>query len=1051
MELKIFVWILLGLLQIPAECASIQSARISQCLRRHGGYDQVPKNSSNLYQTKFPGVTWDQDNWLLTTTTLNQGHYQSRGSVANGYLGINVASVGPFFELDIPGHGDEISGWPLFSRRQSFATISGFFDAQPTTPETNFAWLNQYGDESVISGIPHWSGLILDLGNGTYLDSNVDNRTISGFSSTYDFEAGVLSWSYQWTPDGNRGSYNITYRLFAHKLHVNQAVVDMEIIPSVQAEAMIVNVIDGHSAVRTDFVDSGVDDSAIFTAVRPWGVSNVTAYVYANITGSNGVDLSSRTLVSDKPYVHANESSIAQSVRVEFFPGKRTRVTKFVGAASSDAFSSPRWTAKKAALAALKNGYLESLHSHVSEWARVMPDDAVDDFTYPDNGTLPADDHILNSAIIAVTSTYYLLQNTVGKTAIQQASGAPLNMDSISVGGLTSDSYAGLIFWDADTWMHPGLVASHPEAAQSITDYRVAKYPQAVSNVRTAFVSSKNRTSFDASAAVYPWTSGRFGNCTGTGPCWDYEYHLNGDIGQSLVNQWIASGNTQRFREKLFPIYDSIATLYSNLLERNGSSWTLTNMTDPDEYANFVDAGAYTMPLISKTLQGANDFRKQFGLPINETWSDMADNVLLIRENNVTLEFTTMNGSAVVKQADVVLVTYPLDYTHNYSSEDALSDLDYYANRQSPDGPAMTWAIFAIVTNQVSSSGCSAYTYAQYSYDPYTRPPFFQLSEQMIDDPTVNGGTHPAFPFLTGHGGANQVNLFGYLGLRLVPDDSLHIYPNLPPQIPHLKYRTFFWHGWPLSANSNYTHTTIRRANTAHLDTADPRFANTSIPVHVGPASNITVYQLPVNGTLIIPNRQIASINSVPGDLIQCRPVQSHDEYRPGQFPISVVDGASSTKWQPYFADNVSSVTVSLDPPSSGPVSVSGFYFEWDGAPPVNASVVFHNATLDEQEIKSLIPSLFSLPKNNTSTGVYTIVTTLTNIALSNPYDPLKTDPNVVKLPSANTTNVTLPEPVPVPRFASLFVSGNQALSPEDIEAKNGTGATVGGFSILGG
>lgn len=88
------------------------------------------------------------------------------------------------------------------------------------------------------------------------------------------------------------------------------------------------------------------------------------------------------------------------------------------------------------------------------------------------------------------------------------------------------------------------------------------------------------------------------------------------------------------------------------------------------------------MPLISKTLQGANDFRKQFGLPINETWSDMADNVLLIRENNVTLEFTTMNGSAVVKQADVVLVTYPLDYTHNYSSEDALSDLDYVSYTQ---------------------------------------------------------------------------------------------------------------------------------------------------------------------------------------------------------------------------------------------------------------------------------------------------------------------------------------------------------------------------------
>lgn len=55
----------------------------------------------------------------------------------------------------------------------------------------------------------------------------------------------------------------------------------------------------------------------------------------------------------------------------------------------------------------------------------------------------------------------------------------------------------------------------------------------------------------------------------------------------------------------------------------------------------------------------------------------MAANVLVIRENGVTLEFTTMNGSAVVKQADVVLDTYPLAYTANYTEQDSLNDLDY--------------------------------------------------------------------------------------------------------------------------------------------------------------------------------------------------------------------------------------------------------------------------------------------------------------------------------------------------------------------------------------
>ena len=83
------------------------------------------------------------------------------------------------------------------------------------------------------------------------------------------------------------------------------------------------------------------------------------------------------------------------------------------------------------------------------------------------------------------------------------------------------------------------------------------------------------------------------------------------------------------------------------------------------------------MPLIAQTLSYANKYRQEFGLAENATWDDMSKNVLVIRENGVTLEFTTMNGSAVVKQADVVLNTYPLDYTTNYTTQDSLNDLDY--------------------------------------------------------------------------------------------------------------------------------------------------------------------------------------------------------------------------------------------------------------------------------------------------------------------------------------------------------------------------------------
>lgn len=556
-------------------------ARSVQVTRR-----STASSISSIYRTRFPAVQWDSSAWQVQTTNLDQGHYQSRMAIANGYLGINVASLGPFFETDTPVNGDNINGWPLFSQRQTFATISGFFDSQPTTNGTNFEWLNQYGGESVISGVPHWAGLIVDLGNGEYLDASADSDTISHFKSTLDAKAGVTTWEFTWSPAKSNITFEVSYIAFAHKLYVNQGLVQLQIKPSTACNVSIVNVLDGTSAVRTDFVKKGTDGAQIYTSVRPNGIKDVTAYLYATIQGSAEVDASSLKLVSDKRYIGANDSSIAQAVTAHLKAGHTTVVSKFVGAASSDGFKDPQAVAKSASLKALTAGFHRSLITHVTEWATVFPEDSVDDYAFPENGTLPADQFIIESAITAVLNPYYLLQNTISRNALAFANNAPIDTNSISVGGLSSDSYAGLVFWDAEIWMQPGLAASHPQAVKQIAKYRVERLAQAKANAQTSYQSSRNDTTFSENAAVFSWTSGRFGNCTGTGPCFDYEYHINGDIAQEFANYWVVSGDTKFFKDTLFPVYDSIATFYSELLVKNGSSFVLNNMTDPDEYAN---------------------------------------------------------------------------------------------------------------------------------------------------------------------------------------------------------------------------------------------------------------------------------------------------------------------------------------------------------------------------------------------------------------------------------------------------------------------------------
>ncbi|KAF2761478.1 putative acid trehalase [Pseudovirgaria hyperparasitica] len=945
-------------------------------------------------------------------------------SLANGYLGISIAALGPFFEVDEPG---AVSGWPLFTRRQAFGTIAGFYDSQPRTNGTNFEWLYQYGGESVISGVPHWAGLTIEV-DGNVLDASTHASQIFNFSSTLDMKKGLLSWDYTWAPSETQ-AINIEYNMFVHKLYVNQAAVQLKMTPSRDTLVTITDVLAGDAAVRTDFVDKGHDAATIWSAVRPNGVSNVTAYIYSTLTSSCN-DILATQLVSGG--IGGNQSSIAQSIPAQLLAKHTTEVEKHIGGASSDAFSDPQKTARSASLSGADAGFASLLESHVTEWHNIFSDDSVDSFR-ADDGSLPEDPQIVELQILAVSNPYQLLQQTVGENAIAEA-GHNINLggNSISVCGLGSDCYAGWIFWDAETWMQPGLVVSQPQVAKQIAQYRVNKFPAAQENINTAYQSSKNQTArFSPRGAAYPWISGRFGNSTAAGPAFDYEYHLNGDIGLEFVNYWIVSGDIDYFRNELFPIYDAIATFYTDLLDYNETTklYSLKNATDPDEYANHVDKAGFTTALIEKHLNNTNRFRHIFNMPTIDAYSERASSLdLPVNEKaSIILEYDTMNGSINVKQADVVLIDDFLDYPNPYS----LSNLDYYAGRQSQDGPGMTYSVFSIVANKFSPSGCSAYTYDIYGTEPYIRGPWFQYSEQLVDDPSSNGGANPAYPFLTGTGGSHRVAVFGYLGLNLSLD-ALSINPNLPPQIPHLTYRTIYWQGHAITARSNQTHTTLSRLPHS-LPSANSKYTTSPIPISHGLSSNSTIPLAP-NSTITLPNRRIGTISTWENNIAQCRPLASSPQpYVPGQMPLSAVDGAISTVWQPASAteawisvDLSSSTGSEKGIPGDRFYPITAIHLAWSRSPPISFSVVFSNSTLP--------------PFGTADQGMIVNVTTSQNVAISEPYDPA-TAGDIVGVYLGNTTNVTLESPVWSGRYATLVIEGTQAGGEK--------GAQVAEFGII--
>ena len=452
------------------------------------------------------------------------------------------------------------------------------------TNGTNFDWLYQYGGESVIAGIPHWSGLLVES-HGHVLNASVDGEEISNFNASMDMKRGLKTWSYTWTPaDGP--ALNISYRMLVHKLYVNQAAVELSITPEADTNVTVIDVFNGDCAVRSEFEDSGMESntSQIWSAVRPHWIGNVTAFIYSTLAGDDSLDLSSRHRYTDENFIGGNASSIAQSAMVSLTSGKTSVVSKFIGVASTEAFADPRATALNASNSAAASGFAALLKANAEEWTEVMPPDSVDNFATDGSDALTKDINLVTLQITAVTNPWNILQNTVGANAIKNAgNNTRLDIWSIAVGGLGSSAYAGWIFWDAEIWMAPGIVVTNPQAAKQIANYRRELFPQAQANVNDSYQGSTNETHFTPGGAAYPWISGKYGNCTAAGPCFDYEYHLNGDIGLELYNWYVATGDTETFKNDFFPIYDAVAHFFSELVHLNESTgqYELFNATDP--------------------------------------------------------------------------------------------------------------------------------------------------------------------------------------------------------------------------------------------------------------------------------------------------------------------------------------------------------------------------------------------------------------------------------------------------------------------------------------
>lgn len=878
------------------------------------------ENKKIFSQMKFSDQAFydTTDNVVGTTEFTEFNQYQRQPYVANGYIGSRIPNIGQGFAYDqlsnsLEANEDDLSnGWPLFNKRYAGAFIAGFYDIQKNTTGTNFPELLENGYESVIAAVPQWTSLSLSVeidGQVYILDPALDLQDMGGISNyvqNLSLSDGIVSTQFTWL-----NKLNVKYEVLAHRTNINLGLVDLQIsnIGNENLELTVTDLLDFNTSQRCQLNDVSTDDQGISITFLPHDLDYIHGAIYSKLVLDGEITREVQTY-----------EKVTQSSKITIGCNSNIKISKFVGVASSDLQPDQLKTSDD--VLQLAKSVAQECHSaeqiidsHKQAWSEVINNGPL--VTFPS-------DPLLNLG--ARASVFHLLANT--RPDAQGVTGA------LGVGGLSSDSYAGMVFWDADLWMLNGILPFAPSHAKSLINYRLHTRQQAIENVPEGY-----------QGAVYPWTSGRFGNCTATGPCLDYEYHINMAVAMAAWQLYISGAADDLYLETIaYPIIYDAANFFSDYVVNFNDSlnkYTTSNLTDPDEYANHVDNGAYTNAGIALVMRWAQVIGGHLGKVVPQLFQDIEQNIFLPTANNsqnITLEYSGMNSSVGIKQADVIMMTYPLQ-NELIDDEQAYINMEFYSMKQVSYGPAMTFPIFSVVAANLAPTGCASQSYLQKAIQPFLRGPFAQFSEQNNDNYLTNGGTHPAFPFLTAHEGFLQATLQGLTGLRYDYDFDengklVRILRLDPIALPCLEEGVSFngiqYDNHTISMSINQTHFTITNKCKTNPN------ANDHITI-------LLAERNPDNGQYVINDGETKSFAlfkpdiSFPDSISECGQALFYNvtEGAFGDASILINDGDNTTRWQVKYNDTVGKVIVDF----KSFKNISGVTFNWADKPPINVKL----------------------------------------------------------------------------------------------------------------
>ena len=733
----------------------------------------------------------------------------SRGSryaptfTGNGFLGVRV-----------PPAGQGYAGGSV----PSLSEVAGFYAKPPK-------------DVQQRANLPSWSALRFGAGRATF---TLKNGHVTGWRQQLDLHDGVITTTLRWhAPDGR--VTDLRYQVMTDRARKYVGLVRLTFTPHWSGRASVLDLVDGTPATLTRPVSRSWSPTrrAISERVRTVGTGIVAALTSRLALPTRHADI--------YKVAPADRQSVGQRASFPVTSGHHYTVTKYVGVATSTEVRNPDAVARLQSARAARAGFAALHTEDRTAWARLW------------SGRI----EVLGDPTLATevnASEFYLWSST--------RAGSDW---SISPAGLSSNGYDGHIFWDAETWMHPSLLAQHPTLAAGMDKYRFERLPAARAHAR--------HTGYRG--ARFPWESALDGteqipppvsvNSEGL-----YEMHITADIALAQWQYYLATGDRRWLRGHGWPVISGAARFWSSKAVRGSDGrYHIRHVTGPDEENPNVTDEAYTNVAAATTLRIAATAARTLGLSAPARWRHVADNLVLLFDKKLGIhpEYRGYYGQ-LVKQADVTMLQYP--WGQHMPARVAQRDLNYYVPRSDPNGPSMSDAINQIDTAALGSPGCASYVYTERSIQPFMRDAFDQFSE------TNAGG---AFTFMTGIGGFLQEFLYGYSGLRMHAN-GISVDPSLTGQFTGEVLRNLKWHGRTFTISVGPEQSTVSL------------ISGGALPVTVRGTRHVVRHGQALTITTRRPDQKPTS------DLVRCA-AASATSAQPGRIPLAAVDGSPATDWQP--------------------------------------------------------------------------------------------------------------------------------------------------------